>query len=868
MVDREIEDLVERLAREHVGTAPTLRCDGTWLHVTRTGTGRPADGWKLHVSSRVVAFPDLVEKLVPELLGEGCDFKLAQSAEVLGRLNDGISSPASVGKAFTVYADQDRIRDLGLRLAALLRGHEGPRILSDRRIAADAPVYYRYGPFTLPWRTDSQGRLLTLIDGPAGQEFGALATLRYRQPEWTVDPFTGAAGDEPERRDHAEDQILGTHFRVNAGVFETGRGNVVRAVDLRDGTRVVVKQGRALVDEGESGDVRLRLRNERRILQALDGFPGIPRFVDHFRHGADEYLVTTDVGRRNLDEDAMADGRYAPAAELAEGDDRSLERLGGRIARIVLGLHDRGVVIRDLSPKNVIVDGDRVSLIDFGIAWYDGLHLPGGTYGYSPARQWRKEPPRPSDDLFALGMTLVFAAHVLTPVTVGEDTEEPRLRALQLLRSRYGETPCGIMGLIADLIGADGGDHADQERSADAARRLAAGDVDSRRTSGTRLPAPPEPTPGLLADITGNLLADLVDQTRRVLTAPSSRSVAHDASVYSGSAGIGLELLEHLGEPGVREVLDELTPFTVRAMTRVGLPPGLLVGRTGVDVFLRQSLARGIDAGDTYTGAVIPGPDWKPEGDDLIVGAAGIGLGHLLLHDLAPDPGHLEIARRCGESVMEHPPLDSDTVFTTLPEGAAVEPSSGRAHGLAGTVEALVLIGSRLGDDAMVRVGAERADVLVDRARRLVERSHLPSAAPLAASWCQGLAGIARSLLHAGDVLDDPALLTAARQAADACVAFLPRVSVASQCCGAAGIGNTLIDFALHDADQRYWDAATAVAAEMLLRGSGPAGHPVFKRDAPEDNSASWAFGVAGTLAFFRRLSHRGGATGLPLPIR
>ena len=84
----------------------------------------------------------------------------------------------------------------------------------------------------------------------------------------------------------AGDQVIGGRYRIIAGLYQSARGDVFRGVDLRDGASVVVKQARALVDEHDSsGDVRLRLRNERRILTVLDGVGGVPRFIDHFRHG-------------------------------------------------------------------------------------------------------------------------------------------------------------------------------------------------------------------------------------------------------------------------------------------------------------------------------------------------------------------------------------------------------------------------------------------------------------------------------------------------------------------------------------------------------------------------------------------------------
>jgi hypothetical protein len=281
-------ETVERLAGEY-GRA--VRSDSTWLHVGSVGRALPAHGWKLHVSSRPSSFPDLVAKLVPALLAEGCAFKLARSPDVLASLNDARDTPASVGKAVTVYPDPERVRELGLRLVALLRGETGPRVLSDRRIDEAAPVYYRYGPFTSGWSADSRGRIGSFLSGPSGERFDGEATLAYRQPPWATDPFGADRKGRP-----VDDSLLlsGGRYEITGGVYESARGNIFRALDTSSGATVVVKQARAMVAEsGDGVDARLRLRNERRVLEAAAGIPGVPRYLDHFQHADDEFLVTS-----------------------------------------------------------------------------------------------------------------------------------------------------------------------------------------------------------------------------------------------------------------------------------------------------------------------------------------------------------------------------------------------------------------------------------------------------------------------------------------------------------------------------------------------------------------------------------------------
>lgn len=856
----DLQGLLERAVAARPEFGYRVHSGPTWLAVSRDDLALPEHGWKLHVSSRPATFTTLVERLLPVLIDGGHIFKLARSRQVLARLNDGISSPAAVGKAFTIYPVQQQVRELGLRLASLLRGDEAPRVLSDRQVDPGAPVYYRYGPFRRNWRTDTGGRMVTLIHGPAGEEFGSLATMRYRQPSWTTDPFTGMAGGTQQA---AGDQVIGGRYQISAGLWESARGNVYRGIDRRDGTSVVIKQARALVDEHDSsGDVRLRLRNERRILTVLDGVAGVPRFIDHFRHGSDEFLVTSDAGPHNLLQDVASNGRYLPSGHAGANGWRTLDALGRSMARIVLDAHARGVVLRDVAAKNVVVNGPDVSLIDFGFASHDGLHIPGGTPGFAPARQLRGEPPRDTDDLFALGMTLIYAAHSVLPVTLDGDLDAPRRRALQAISVQYGSMPSGIIGSVAELLSDDD----DAVRMA--ARTLAAGTSGEqkpgagRRVSG-RLPTPPDVSTELAAEISSNLLDDLLSRTDAVLAAPPSLEAAHDATVYTGSAGIGLELLHHTSHPGVQDRLGAIVPFTQRAMTSVMLPPGLMVGRTGADVFLTLAQSGGIEAAAEYAGPEIPGAGWQPDGADLTAGAAGVGIGHLRLWDITGDPAHRAVARRCVDYVldrMDDGQLSADSDETVhLPEREAVEPATGRAHGLAGCIDLLLCAAERLGDYDCLVSAAKQVSHLAERAESLARRVPTRFSAPIAASWCQGLAGIAPVLLHAGDVLPDHTLGPLARRLADVCLDFLPQVSVPVQCCGLVGIGNLLVDLAIHDSSEHYWAAAHATARQLLIRSTGPANHPVFVKDSLEEYGASWSFGVAGQLAFFRRLARHGG---------
>jgi serine/threonine-protein kinase len=98
-----------------------------------------------------------------------------------------------------------------------------------------------------------------------------------------------------------------------------------------------------------------------------------------------------------------------------------LSKVGGLIAAVSY-LHGRGLVHRDLKPRNVMLDAaDRVRLIDFGSAAPIGsAWVSGGTTIVSPLRG--RAPVSPGDDLYAL-------ASLLHELLYGVPAGHPRRRS-------------------------------------------------------------------------------------------------------------------------------------------------------------------------------------------------------------------------------------------------------------------------------------------------------------------------------------------------------------------------------------------------------------------------------------------------------
>ncbi|MBW8486013.1 class III lanthionine synthetase LanKC N-terminal domain-containing protein [Actinomadura parmotrematis] len=299
--------------------------------------------------------------------------------------------------------------------------------------ASDSGVSARRTPDTTTHGASARTRdaaMGAMSQAPVGADAKAVLRTERGRATGTV------AGSRPG-------PLLGGRYRVDEGISRSARGSVYRATDLRTGREVVIKQARAYIGEDEEGrDVRAHLRNELRILHVMNGAPGFPQAVDHFRHGEDEYLVVTSAGGRDLRQDVVDHGRYGI------GEPRDFGALARRLAALLDVLHGRGVVHRDLAPKNVAIDtAGRCLLIDFDISSHAGSQPFGWTPGYSPPEQRRDAPATPADDHYALGATLFYAVTGIEPIRMHDEQERNARATLMTL----GATPA-LDDRAADII--------------------------------------------------------------------------------------------------------------------------------------------------------------------------------------------------------------------------------------------------------------------------------------------------------------------------------------------------------------------------------------------------------------------------------
>jgi serine/threonine-protein kinase len=192
------------------------------------------------------------------------------------------------------------------------------------------------------------------------------------------------------------------HYLLEVEVARSGMSTLYRATDLRNGRTVAVKVPHP---EMEADPILLeRFRREEEIGQEID-HPGVVKTY-HGEERSRRYMVIEWVDGRLL-RDILNEERKLRI-------DRAVA-LTISICDALDNLHKHGVVHRDLKPENIMVcEGDRIKIIDFGIALKEdarritqtSLTPALGTPDYISPEQVKGRHGDQRSDIYALGAML------------------------------------------------------------------------------------------------------------------------------------------------------------------------------------------------------------------------------------------------------------------------------------------------------------------------------------------------------------------------------------------------------------------------------------------------------------------------------
>lgn len=237
-----------------------------------------------------------------------------------------------------------------------------------------------------------------------------------------------------EREIALSGKVLGGRYRIAKVLGSGGFSETYVAEDIqRPGNPYcVVKQLRVMSDDPTTLKLARRLfATEAETLERLGQHDQIPQLLASFEENNEFYLVQEFIQGHPLNHEILPN-RSLPEARVIQ--------ILVDLLEVLAFVHEQGVIHRDLKPANImrrLRDG-RLVLIDFGIARKITTQLAEsgaetkytvsvGTPGYMPSEQSSGR-PQFNSDIYAIGMTAIYALTGKSPHTLIHDADTGAVR--------------------------------------------------------------------------------------------------------------------------------------------------------------------------------------------------------------------------------------------------------------------------------------------------------------------------------------------------------------------------------------------------------------------------------------------------------
>ena len=193
------------------------------------------------------------------------------------------------------------------------------------------------------------------------------------------------------RKEQMEDKLLFGKYRIIKLLANGSGGEVFLAEHEKLGERRVIKQlrkNRPFYSERKQEAYTLRMLHHE----------AIPRIFDIEEDETACYIIEEDMGGETL-KDFLTRQKCLPTSFISH--------YSIQLCEIIEYLHRNGILYLDVKPENIMICGDRISLIDFGgaIRKKDSSGVVFGTYGYAAPEQYDGAAEERSD-VFGIGCVI------------------------------------------------------------------------------------------------------------------------------------------------------------------------------------------------------------------------------------------------------------------------------------------------------------------------------------------------------------------------------------------------------------------------------------------------------------------------------
>lgn len=808
------ENALEHIIRE-IPESIQWSNDGHWICFRPEELRLPAQGWKIHLSVIPVEGAELLRRIAPVLTKRGVQWKVVGSGLKLIEASNGSTPLPQTGKCVTIYArDNEQFMQLLEEMHACTGELKGPAIPTDRAYRGSQCVFYRYGAFTDRFYYDRySGAKVYAIQNPEGELEEDRRTPGRYKPEWVNEPEE-LLRIQDMGKDQAASRLSGSNnnefgirnIRVKRVLKKSGKGGVFLISGATYEQAVMKEAVHRMRVDGDGRSAHDYLENEYRVLDLMKDTGYTPQPLDLFSAEQNRYLILEYFESISLREYIH---RRHVGADYTRAD---MLRMGKHILEMVQGCHDKGIVINDLTPNNIVVLANgSVRLIDLELAYVRSDEsqadpLTGHTPGYVPRGREHSRRSSDQDDLYALGCVFYYMASSIDPYL---KYQQSHLEAAQAYLNNLSNTQLHGLGSLGIEIMS--GKYTELSDIRDTLVAM----MEHRETGSEVSRNVPEKdeveAEEMLhqAERMVQALYDSLDFDNLLQLHPenSMSKMFHPANFNFGWTGMvyGFNQLGQITQNNqyhqyACEVLEWI--LTNHPYIPGETPTGLYFGYGAVPWALANTAERINDQSllRLAEDLALDITRHEPVQTNMSHGAAGLGLMLLEIHRIGGRAELLARAEELGVYVLnQEERMDESLNLWKVQDKSdrKGQYSLGFSHGIAGIGYFLLAMAERTGKEAYfsaVRRIVNTLDRTSHGGQNGVKLWPASTDKPdaLWVHWCNGSAGIGRFLLAAATVLQDPLCTRLGLQAADA-VAQGTVFASFGQCHGIAGNGDFLL---------------------------------------------------------------------------
>jgi hypothetical protein len=538
--------------------------------------------------------------------------------------------------------------------------------------------------------------------------------------------------------------------------------------------------------------------------------------------------------------------------------------IGIRLLESLKLVHDRGVLLGDLSPVNVLrhPETGELTFIDLESACLadaqDDVATFSAGWAYPGFRAQQRSVKRLTrhDDYYAAGMLLY---NVICPIHNIFDLDKTMPRERFLDHFVEGGLPAEMASIIRKLWQgeaaaalADLHAFSPEKSIVDLRSSPLCSSAEERRATTEVAKEWKDELPRSVKQLAQNILASTdLSREDRLWPADSNVFETNALSLCHGACGVASFLQDALGalpEP----VLDWLLKHKIDPSY---YPPGLYTGSAGIAYafgsfgWTEQALS---------IMRAIPGAPLAFRSPALFDGVAGWGLAALALFSIKQDEEFLAISEQAGKFLLQSKRDAPEGLYWTIDPS---EPQKlAMAYGATGIGFFLLNLWKATRNDAYLHAARGAMEFEIAHAEENESDGSLLWGPTIGARvhspyWLNGCGGVASALVRFYQALGDKRYLELAKRAALPCAGFFSIGPHLHE--GLASMGETLLDMYQATGEQAYFNAALFKSRQILL----------FKIDQPDGIafpgrhllrvSHDYATGGAGIGLFFLRLLHK-----------